>query len=61
MLHIMRLLHLLVSCQGYDEIFNRFNNKKCVENNIHAFKFGETEIVRSKILRFIVNILEAKH
>ena len=46
---------------GYDEIFNRFNNKKCVDNNIHAFKFGETEIVRSKILRFIVNILEAKH
>ena len=46
---------------GYEEIFNRFNNEKCVNNEIYAFKFGETEIVRSKILRFIVDILEAKH
>jgi phosphate starvation-inducible PhoH-like protein len=46
---------------GYEEIFKRFNNEKCVDNEIYAFKFGETEIVRSKILRFIVDILEAKH
>ena len=46
---------------GYDEIYKRFDNEKCVDNEIYAFKFGESEIVRSKILRFIVDVLEAKH
>lgn len=46
---------------GYEDIFDRFNNEKCVDNNIYAFKFGDSEIVRSKILRFIVDILEARH
>ena len=46
---------------GYEEIYRKFDNEKCVDNKIYAFKFGESEIVRSKILRFIVNILEAKH
>ena len=44
---------------GYEDIFKRFDNQKCVDNEIHAFKFGQAEIVRSKILRFIVDILEA--
>jgi phosphate starvation-inducible PhoH-like protein len=46
---------------GYKDIFTRFNNQRCVDNNIHTFKFGESEIVRSKILRFIVDILDAKN
>ena len=46
---------------GYNEIYNRFDNQRCVDHNIHTFKFGESEIVRSKILRFIVDILEAKN
>jgi phosphate starvation-inducible PhoH-like protein len=44
---------------GYPDVYSRFNNTSAVENNIHAFKFGESEIVRSKILRYIVQVLEA--
>lgn len=46
---------------GYKDIYNRFNTDRCIEHNIYTFKFGESEIVRSKILRFIVDILDAKH
>jgi len=41
-----------VNKSGYKEIFNSFNTDKCAENNIYSFKFGNTEIARSKILRF---------
>jgi phosphate starvation-inducible PhoH-like protein len=44
---------------GYPDVYSRFNNISAVENNIHTFKFGESEIVRSKILRYIVQVLEA--
>jgi phosphate starvation-inducible PhoH-like protein len=44
---------------GYPDVYSRFNNTSAVENNIHTFKFGESEIVRSKILRYIVQVLEA--
>lgn len=46
---------------GYEEIYHRFSNERSVAHNIFTFKFGESEIVRSKILRFIVDILDAKH
>ena len=39
-----------VNKSGYKEIFNSFNNDKCVENDIFSFKFGNSEISRSKIL-----------
>ena len=42
-----------VSKSGYKEIFNSFNTDKCAENDIFSFKFGNTEISRSKIFRFI--------
>lgn len=44
---------------GYNEIYNRFNNGKSETQGIHSFKFGESEIVRSKILRYIVSVLES--
>lgn len=39
---------------GFKDLFNAFDDEESVEQNIHTFKFGESEIVRSKILRFIV-------
>jgi len=44
---------------GFKDIFTRFDTEKSVDNNIHAFKFGTSEIVRSKILRYICSVLEA--
>jgi phosphate starvation-inducible PhoH-like protein len=44
---------------GYAEVYNKFDTAECRENGIHTFKFSYSEIVRSKILKFIVNILEA--
>ena len=39
-------------------IINAFDTDESQQNNIFCFKFGETEIVRSKILRYIVKVLE---
>ena len=46
-----------VNKSGYKEIFNMFNSKQCKDNNIHSFEFGNSEISRSKILRFICSVL----
>ena len=46
-----------VNKSGYREIFNKFNTKQCVDNDIHSFEFGNSEIARSKILRFICSVL----
>ena len=46
-----------IKSSGYRNIFNKFNDKKCEEVNIHTFDFGITEIARSKILRFICKVL----
>jgi phosphate starvation-inducible protein PhoH and related proteins len=40
------------------KIYNAFNTDESMLNNIHCFKFEETEIVRSKILKYIVKVLE---
>jgi phosphate starvation-inducible PhoH-like protein len=40
------------------KIINAFNNESNVANNIFCFKFSESEIVRSKILKHIVSVLE---
>jgi phosphate starvation-inducible PhoH-like protein len=45
---------------GFKEIYDRFSTDECTYNKIFSYKFEETEIVRSKILKFIVKILEAK-
>lgn len=44
---------------GYYDIFTRFSADECKRHGIHAFNFGDAEIVRSKILRYIVSVLEA--
>jgi phosphate starvation-inducible PhoH-like protein len=44
---------------GYKEIYTRFDNDDSESHGIHLYKFGESEIVRSKILRYIVSVLEA--
>jgi len=44
---------------GYPDVYSRFSTESAIKNNIHTFKFGESEIVRSKILRYIVHVLEA--
>jgi len=46
-----------IKLSGYKNIFNKFNDRKCEEVNIHTFDFGITEIARSKILRFICKVL----
>ena len=43
---------------GFYPVMNCFNNKASEEENIFTFEFGESEIVRSEILRFIVKQLE---
>ena len=48
-----------VNKSGYKEIFNMFNSKQCKDNDIHSFEFGNSEISRSKILRFICSVLGA--
>ena len=48
-----------VNKSGYKEIFNMFNSKQCQDNDIHSFEFGNSEISRSKILRFICSVLGA--
>jgi len=45
---------------GFQEVYERFDTEECVDHKIHAFEFKTSEIVRSKILKFIVKVLEAK-
>lgn len=42
---------------GFKNIFKAFNDPVCVNEGILAFKFDEEDIVRSEILRFIVERL----
>lgn len=42
---------------GYIPVLNAFNHEICDQNGIHVFQFSENEIVRSKILKLIVNRL----
>ena len=46
------------SKSGFKDLFNAFDDTESVENHIHTYRFGENEIVRSKILRFIVGKIE---
>jgi phosphate starvation-inducible PhoH-like protein len=43
---------------GFVKIREAFNDAESVENGIHNFAFSENEVVRSKILKFIVRKLE---
>lgn len=39
----------------FKSIFNTFNDEKSKDNGIQTFKFTEDDILRSKILKFIIN------
>lgn len=43
---------------GFRPIYRCFDDKASEDNGIYTFRFGDSEIVRSEILRFIVNQLE---
>jgi phosphate starvation-inducible PhoH-like protein len=43
---------------GFNKILTAFTSPECVDKGIYTFKFTENEIVRSEILRFIVNRLK---
>ena len=43
---------------GFGKIFNAFDHPSCIDNGIRTFKFDGNDIVRSKILRFIVDRLD---
>jgi len=45
---------------GFRDMMNKFNDEESVNNGILAFTFSEADIVRSKILRFIIGRLEKK-
>lgn len=42
---------------GFPDIVRCFDDEESQDNNIHVCKFGENEIVRSQILKFIVRKL----
>jgi len=39
-------------------IIDAFDTQQSADMNIHCFRFGESEIVRSKILKYIVKVLQ---
>ena len=39
---------------GFRDIYNKFNDKESEDNGIYCFKFTEQDIMRSKMLKFIV-------
>ena len=43
---------------GFREMFDLFSDEKSMENGIHSFRFTRSDIVRSKILKFIISKLE---
>jgi phosphate starvation-inducible PhoH-like protein len=46
-----------VKQSGFTGVFNKFSTPDCQDAGIHTVKFGNEEIVRSKILRFICDKL----
>ena len=43
---------------GFKDMFDIFSDDKSRENGIHSFSFSTNDIVRSKILKFIISKLE---
>lgn len=46
-----------IAKSGYGDILDRFNDEESADHNIHCIHFGQDEIVRSHILKFIVRKL----
>ena len=49
-----------IKVEGFSKIFSVFNDEESIKNGIHCISFGDKDIMRSKILRFIVKKLEEK-
>ena len=43
---------------GFKSIVEAFDSEESAENGIYTFKFNELDIVRSKILKYIVKVLQ---
>ena len=43
---------------GWPQIYETFDNEESEEEGIYSFKFTEDDIMRSKLLRFIVTQLD---
>jgi phosphate starvation-inducible PhoH-like protein len=44
---------------GFNPMFNKFDDDESEDMGIHTFSFNESDIVRSKILKFIIKKLES--
>jgi len=45
---------------GFEEIYNKFNDRDSEDNGVFCFKFTEDDILRSEMLKFIVKKLGQK-
>lgn len=45
---------------GFHEMYNTFNDESSEQNGIYCFKFTEQDIMRSELLKFIVNKIANK-
>jgi PhoH-like ATPase len=45
---------------GFKPMFEKFNDDESKDMGIHTFSFNESDIVRSKILKFIIKKLEGE-
>ena len=43
---------------GFEPLMGLFDDNECKDKGIYTFRFGEEDILRSEILKFIVNKLE---
>jgi hypothetical protein len=43
---------------GFDRMSDIFNNQESADNGIHCFDFTKEDILRSEILKFIVEKIE---
>ena len=47
-----------VKSSGFQQMFDIFNDEDSISNGIHCFQFGNEDIHRSVILRFIISKLQ---
>tara|TARA_R110002167_G_scaffold23406_1_gene83073 strand:- start:70 stop:786 length:717 start_codon:yes stop_codon:yes gene_type:complete len=45
---------------GFPPMFDLFNDEQSVTRGIHAFKFGQEDILRSEILKYIISKLDSR-
>lgn len=55
-----RVQNDLGKTSGFDEFFSIFSDQESRDNGIHTFKFGPEDVLRSGIVKFVVQKIE-KH